>query len=183
MLDAPTLILGLVLDDLVLAAALWLAIPRRSQSGALQWCASLGMQALALALLGLRGGVGVGGATVATASVIAVNAALAFSLTLQLSSLSAFYRRPFARPWHLAAALGCAMAAGVLVAHPALRIAAVSLIYGGAMLAIGRVARRWHGAEPGRGNRLVAYGSFAGFFHSCKRDKPFSRSDAKWSGR
>ncbi|MCU1279847.1 MAG: hypothetical protein JWM53_3393 [bacterium] len=158
MLDAPTLILGLALDDLVLAAALWLAIPRRSPSGVRQWCAALALQALASVLLGRRAF----GGTALTASIVAVNVALALSLTLQLSSLSAHYRRPFARPWHLAAALGCALVAGVLVARPALRIGAVSVIYGAAMIAIGLVARRWHGREPGRGNRLLAYGSFAG---------------------
>jgi diguanylate cyclase (GGDEF)-like protein len=158
MLDVPTLILGLVLDDLVLAAALWLAIPRRVSSGVPAWCASLTMQALASALLGLRSA----GSVALLASVVAVNAALAFSLTLQLASLSAFYRKPFARPWHLAAALGCGLVAGALVGHPALRIGAVSLVYGAAMLAIARVARRWHGAEPGLGNRLVVWGSLAG---------------------
>src|SRR4051794_1862177 len=91
MLDAPTLILALVLDDLVLAAALWLAIPRRARSGVSAWCASLMLQALASAMLGLRR---MDGATLA-ASVVAVNAALALSLTLQLSSLAAHYRRPF----------------------------------------------------------------------------------------
>jgi diguanylate cyclase (GGDEF)-like protein len=158
MLDSPTLILGLVLDDLVLAAALWLAIPRRPWSGVGAWCGSLGMQALALTLLGLRSG---GGIALAV-SVVAVNAAVALGLTLQLSSLSAFYRRPFARPWHLAAALGCGLVGGALASHPSARIAAVSLIYAGGMTAIGLCARRWQGKNPGRGARWVAYGSLAG---------------------
>src|SRR4051794_39237532 len=133
MLDAPTLILALVLDDLVLAAALWLATPRRARSGVSSWCASLALQALASTLLGVR----MANAAALTASIVAVNAALALSLTLQLSSLAAHYRRPFARPWHLAAALGCSLVAAALATHPALRIGGVSLLYGGAMLAIG----------------------------------------------
>jgi diguanylate cyclase (GGDEF)-like protein len=157
MLDAPTLILGLVLDDLVLAAALWLAIPRRSPSGVGLWCASLCAQALAFALVGVRAGAG----APMVASIVVVNVATALSLTLQLASLSSFYRHPFARPWHLAGALGCALVSLVLAAHPALRIGAFGVAFAAAMVVIGLCARRWQGAEPGRGNRLVAYGSFA----------------------
>jgi len=158
MLDAPTLILALALDDLVLAAALWLAIARRERRGVAGWCASLGLQALSFALVAARAR---GGPALA-ASVAAVNAAMALSLTLQLSSLFAFYRRPFARSWHLAAALGCGLVGGALATHPPLRIAAVSSLYAGAMIVIAVVARRLHGAEPGRGHRLLAWGSIAG---------------------
>ena len=155
MLDAPTLTLAVVLDDLVLLAALGLAIPRRAALGVTAWCASLGLQALAGALLGLS-------AATSTASIVVVDAALALSLTLQLASLSAFYRRRFARRWHLGAALGCGLIGGALNAQAALRLAVISLIYAGALGALGLAARRWHGAEPGRGNRLLGYAAIAG---------------------
>jgi diguanylate cyclase (GGDEF)-like protein len=161
MLDAPTLIFALVLDDLVLAAALWLAVARRDRRGVPAWCASLGLQALSFVLLGVRGDGGARGLPLA-ASVVAVNATTALSLTLQLSSLCALYRRPFARPWHAAGALGCALGGALLLSHPGARIALLSLVYAGALAAIGLVARRLHGAEPGRGNRLLAYGALAG---------------------
>jgi len=158
MLDTPTLIFAVVLDDLVLAAALWLAIARRERRGVGAWSASLVLQALSFALVAVRP---TDGAALA-ASVVAVNGAMALSLTLQLAALLAFYRRPFARAWHPCAALGCGLVGGALAMHPAPRVAAVGVAYAAAMIAIGVVARRLHGKEPGRGHRLVAYGSFAG---------------------
>jgi diguanylate cyclase (GGDEF)-like protein len=158
MLDTPTLILALVLDDLVLAAALWLAVARRDRHDVRGWCASLVLQALSFVLIGARAGDG----SLLAASVVAVNASVALSLTLQLSSIHAFYRKPFARPWHLAGALGCGLAGGTLATHAALRIAALSLPYAAAMVAIGVCARRFHAAAPGRGQRLLAWGAFAG---------------------
>jgi diguanylate cyclase (GGDEF)-like protein len=158
MLDTPTLILALVLDDLVLAAALWLAIAGRDRHGVAGWCASLALQALSFVLLGARAGDG----AALIASVVAVNACMSLSLTLQLASLFAFYRRSFARPWHLAAALGCGLVAGALAMHGALRIGVLGIPYATAMAAIALSARRFHGAAPGRGHRLLVWGALAG---------------------
>ncbi|MGZ3427197.1 MAG: GGDEF domain-containing protein, partial [Polyangia bacterium] len=58
--------------------------------------------------------------------------------------------------------LFCGMIAGALASHPAARIAAVSVVYAGAMSFIGLSARRWQGATPGRGGRWVAWGLLAG---------------------
>lgn len=157
MLDTPTLLLGFAVDDLVLAAALWLAVPRGPSSGAGAWSASLLLQASACALFAGHGSGGL-----ATAAAVAADGALALALTLQLSALAAQQRRPFARPWHLAAALGCALVGAGLAAHPAARVAALSLAYGAALVAIGVVARRHPVEAPGRGQRLLAWSALAG---------------------
>lgn len=167
MLDTPTLLVALVLDDLVLAAALWLALGGRARRDVRGWCASLALQALALALIALRASSrsaatasdadGDGAMRAAFAVTIAGSSALV--LTLQLGALATFQRRPLARAWHLLPALACALFGGALAAHPALRAATLALLLGALLIAIALSARR---GEPGHGPRVVTWAAFAG---------------------
>ena len=156
MLDAPTLILALALDDLVLAAALWVAIPRRHRHGVAAWSVSLALQALSFTLIGLRGQ----DSLIEVVSLVVINAASALSLSLQLAALRALDKRPLAPTWHLGAAFAAAAVAAVLARHPALRIALISLGLSGAFVAVGMVARRLGAAIPGHGYRLLWIGSW-----------------------
>lgn len=156
MLDAPTLILALALDDLVLAAALWVAIPHRHRHGVAAWSASLALQAFSFTLIGMRGEASL----VELGSLVAINASSALSLSLQLSALRQFAKRDYAQKWHLLAALAGAVVAGLLARHPAARIALMSLGIAGAFVALGLGGRRIGAAVPGIGHRLVTIGAW-----------------------
>ncbi|HEY2743310.1 MAG TPA: GGDEF domain-containing protein [Polyangia bacterium] len=157
MLDAPTLILALALDDLVLAAALWLAIPGKQRYGVAAWSASLALQALSFGFMWhgtpLVGSIG---------TILVVNAAGALSITLQLAALYALARRPFARMWHVAMVLANGMVSIALASHPAPRLIIVCLIIAGVLAIVAREARRIGRDIPGRGAPLVAAGALGG---------------------
>lgn len=156
MLDAPTLILALALDDLVLAAALWLAIPRRHRHGVAAWSASLALQAFSFTLIGVRGDASL----VEVVSLVAINASSALSLSLQLAAVREFAKQRYAQRWHVAAALGGAVAAAALARHPALRIAVISLGIAAAFAALAVLGRRLGANVPGRGHRLLWIGAW-----------------------
>jgi diguanylate cyclase (GGDEF)-like protein len=158
MLDAPTLVLALALDDLVLAAALWLAIPGKQRHGVRGWSLSLLLQALAFVfmaprLLGLVGHV---------AAMLLINSAAALSVTLQLAALLALSRRSFARLWHVAIVLGISIVSIALGGRAAPRLVIVNLVVGAGLVLIGLHARRVGRDGPGLGARLLAVGAFAG---------------------
>ena len=156
MLDAPTLILALALDDLVLAAALWVAIPRRHRHGVAQWSTSLALQALSFTLIGVRGQASL----VDVWSLVVINLASALSLSLQIAALREVGKKPLARAWHLAVALAAAIAAAGLARYPAPRIALISAGLAGAFAALGVLGRRLGKEVPGRGFRLLWIGAW-----------------------
>ena len=156
MLDAPTLILALALDDLVLAAALWVAIPRRHRHGVAQWSTSLALQALSFTLIGVRGQASL----VDVWSLVVINLASALSLSLQIAALREVGKKPLARAWHLAVALATAIAAAGLARYPAPRIALISAGLAGAFAALGVLGRRLGKEVPGRGYRLLWIGAW-----------------------
>ena len=156
MLDAPTLILALALDDLVLAAALWIAIPRRQRQGVAAWSASLALQALSFTLIALRGQQSL----VEVPSLVVINGASVLSLSLQLAALRSLAHQPLARAWHLAAALGGAIAGAALSQHPPLRIAVISVAVAAAFALMGVIGRGLRGAIPGRGWRFLSIGAW-----------------------
>jgi len=156
MLDAPTLILALALDDLVLAAALWVAIPRRHRHGVAQWSTSLALQALSFTLIGVRGQASL----VDVWSLVVINLASALSLSLQIAALREVGKKPLARAWHLAVALAAAIAAAGLARYPAPRIALISAGLAGAFAALGVLGRRLGKEVPGRGYRLLWIGAW-----------------------
>ena len=151
MLDAPTLILALALDDLVLAAALWVAIPRRHRHGVPAWSVSLALQALSFTLIGVRGQASL----VEVVSLVVINVASALSLSLQVAALREVGKQPLARAWHLAVALAAAIAAAGLARHPSARIAIISVGLAGAFAGLGVLGRRLGKEVPGRGYRLL----------------------------
>src|SRR3569833_1535258 len=110
MLDAATMLLALALDDLVLAAALWLAIPRRHRHGVAAWSTSLLLQAFSFTLIGTRGDASLGEAV----SLVAIIASSALCLSLELAAIREFAKKPYAQTWHVAAVLGGAVVAAVL---------------------------------------------------------------------
>jgi diguanylate cyclase (GGDEF)-like protein len=158
MLDAPTLILALALDDLVLAAALWLAIPGKQRYGVTAWSASLLLQALSFCFMGPRGPALVGN----VATLLIVNMSGALSITLQLAALYALTRRPFSRLWHVAMVLGNAIVSLALVQHPAPRLVIVCLVIAGVLVLVTLNARRLGREVPGRGARLLTAGALGG---------------------
>ena len=156
MLDAATMLLALALDDLVLAAALWLAIPRRHRHGVAAWSTSLLLQAFSFTLIGMRGDASL----VEVVSLVAINASSALSLSLELAAIHEFAKKPYAQTWHVAAALGGALVAAVLTRHPAARIAVMSLAIAAGFVAIGVAGRRLGADVPGRGHRLLWLGAW-----------------------
>jgi len=158
MLDAPTLVLALALDDLVLAAALWLAIPGKQRHGVRGWSLSLLLQAVAFVFMEPRLAALVG----LVGSRLVVNGTAALSVTLQLAALFALARRSFARMWHVAAVLGIAMVTLALVGHAAPRLVMVNVVVGCVLVLVGLQARRIGRHVPGFGARLLTVGAFAG---------------------
>jgi len=156
MLDAATMLLALALDDLVLAAALWLAIPRRHRHGVAAWSTSLLLQAFSFTLIGMRGDASL----VEVVSLVAINASSALSLSLELAAIREFAKKPYAQTWHVAAVLGGAVVAAVLTRHPAARIAVMSLAIAAGFVAIGVAGRRLGADVPGRGHRLLWLGAW-----------------------
>ena len=157
MIDAPTLILALALDDVVLAAALWLAIPGKQRYGVAAWTASLVLQALSFTFMGPRG-VAVFGAV---GVLLVVNICGALSITLQLAALYALSRQPFSRLWHLSIVLATAITTLSLVRHPAPRLVIVCSMISAILVLVALRARRIGRVVPGRGAPLLALGAVA----------------------
>src|SRR5438874_568759 len=130
MLDVPTLLLTLVLNALVLAGALWAALPRSARLGAGAWTASLLLQAVAFAFFLLRERIG------DVASIAGVQATAALSLTLQAAALREFHRRRTPLWWHPAAMLAALALFTPLARATQIRLILAGVVYGGALAAI-----------------------------------------------
>ena len=182
MLDAPTLILALALDDLVLAAALWVAIPRRHRHGVPAWSVSLALQALSFTLIGVRGQASL----VEVVSLVVINVASALSLSLQVAALREVGKQPLARAWHLAVALAAAIAAAGLARHPSARIAIISVGLAGAR-SPGSACSGVASARKSRGAAIgscgSAHGAPAHYLLCARSPRCWCRHGSAWRRR
>jgi diguanylate cyclase (GGDEF)-like protein len=156
MIDAPTLVLALALDDVVLAAALWVAIPGKQRYGVALWSASLLLQAVSFLCM-WNGGAVIG----PLATIIIVNAGAGLSVTFQLAALHAVARRPFPRLWHVAIALAVTIVSVAFSTRPAPRLVIICLVIAGVFAIVTVHSHRLSRAIPGRGARLLALGALA----------------------
>jgi diguanylate cyclase (GGDEF)-like protein len=155
MLDVTTLLFALVLNDLVLAASLWLAVPRGARLGTGRWCAALALQAVGFGLFAVRS------SDPQLASIVAVNLASSLSLAMQASALLAFHHRKHAWWWTIAPPLAIAAGFGACAAWPVARAIAGGVVYGTASLGLALLALRLQPSPRPLGSRLNAGAFFA----------------------
>lgn len=127
MIDLRTLLLGMAVADLVLAAALWIGASRGLRDGLSHWAGSLVVRALALALFAWQTPLQPGALAVGTAL-------LALSLTLQAAAVLAFDKRPFAAWIHTAVIAGVAVPFQLLEAERSLGIVFGGIVFGTLLL-------------------------------------------------
>jgi diguanylate cyclase (GGDEF)-like protein len=146
-LDVPTLLVGIVLTDLTLAATLFIAVGRAR--GVVAWSASILVQAMAYAVIARTGTVN------GLATIVSVNVAALSSFALQATALRAFHERP-ARPWALlAAAILLGSSFGLLSRWFALRVALASTSNAAGCAALAWLAHRDRARVPGAGVRIL----------------------------
>jgi diguanylate cyclase (GGDEF)-like protein len=154
MFDIRSLFLVMVATNLVIAASLWMGLGRRLKGGLGPWTASLVAQAMALALFGLRGEIP------DAFSVVAGNALLGLTLSLQAAAVLRFRGRGFPFVGHLAAAGTAAFAVGALLHDPGTRVIAANFLF--AAFTAGVMALAWKPvAGVSNGTRGMFLGSYA----------------------
>jgi len=127
MIDLRTLLLGMAVADLMLAAALWIGASRGVRDGLSHWAGALVVRALGLALFAWQAPMQPG--------VLGVGAALlALSLTLQAAAILAFDRKPLAAWIHTAVIAGVAVPFQLLEGDRGLAIVFGGLVFGTLML-------------------------------------------------
>ena len=153
MIDLRTLLLGMAVADLVLAAALWIGASRGLRDGLSHWAGALVVRALAFALFAWQ--------TPLPPGVIAVGAALlALSLTLQAAAVLAFDRRPLAAWVHTAVLAGVAIPFQLLESDRGLGIVFGGLVFGTLLLVMAAMAAQMNPPAGSRA-RAILLASFA----------------------
>src|SRR5690242_770229 len=115
MLDLRTLLAFLAAADAALAVVLWAGSPNRTRGGVPFWTASLGLRALAIAVV-LAAGQPQGGAVALCVGLVALSA------TLQVAAILAFARRTLPTWVHTAAIAAVAVPMQMLVTEPSTAI-------------------------------------------------------------
>jgi diguanylate cyclase (GGDEF)-like protein len=154
MFDIRSLFAFMVATNLVLAVSLWIGTGRRLGGGLAPWTSSLLAQALALALLALRG------AIADALSVVLANALLGLSFSLQAAAILRFRGRGLPAFVHVATAGVAALAAGIFLHDFAARIIALNFLFAACMVSLLALARTPAAGVSG-GTRGLFLGSFA----------------------
>ena len=127
MIDLRTLLLGMAVADLMLAAALWIGASRGLRDGLSHWAGALVVRAIALAMFAWQVPLPPG--------VLAVGAALlALSITLQAAAILAFDQRPFAAWIHTAVIAGVAVPFQLLEADRGAGVVFGGIVFGTLLL-------------------------------------------------
>jgi diguanylate cyclase (GGDEF)-like protein len=154
MFDIRSLVAVMVATNLVLALSLWIGTGRTLRGGLGPWTASLLAQALALALLALRG------VMPDALPVVAAGALTGLAFSLQAAAVLRFRGRSLPAIAHLAAAGAAAGAAGALMHDPGTRAIVVNLLF--AFCAVSVLALAWKPvAGVSGGTRGLFLGGFA----------------------
>ena len=147
MIDLRTLLLGMAVADLMLAAALWIGASRGMRDGLSHWAGSLVVRASSLALFAWQGPLQSGALSVGAAL-------LALSITLQAAAILAFDKRPFAAWIHTAVIAGVAVPFQLLEADRALAIVFGGIVFGTLLLVTAAMSAHMH---PPAGSRARAF--------------------------
>ena len=91
MFDTPTLLTVLIVSNLLMAGAMWVAFAGRFRDGLGQWTGALVVQGLGWLLIMMRDSIP------GLAAIAGANALLAYCWSLQLSALLEFHKRPTPR--------------------------------------------------------------------------------------
>ena len=147
MIDLRTLLLGMAVADLMLAAALWIGASRGLRDGLSHWAGALVVRAVALGLFAWQAPMAPG--------VLAVGAALlALSITLQAAAILAFDQRPFAAWIHTAVIAGVAVPFQLLEADRANAVVFGGIVFGTLLLVTAAMSAHMH---PPAGSRARAF--------------------------
>lgn len=154
MFDIRSLFVVMVATNLVLAVSLWIGTGRRLQGGLGPWTAALLAQAVAFILFAARGGIP------DWASIVAANALVGCSFSLQAAAILAFRGRALPRFVHAAAAGLAAFAVGLLMDDLGARLIAANLLFAACQVAL--LALAWKPVEGvSNGTRGLFLASFA----------------------
>ena len=147
MIDLRTLLLGIAVADLMLAAALWIGASRALRDGLSHWASALVVRAIALGLFAWQSPL--------QAGVLAVGAALlALSITLQAAAILAFDKRPFPAWIHTAVIAGVAVPFQLLESDRALAVVFGGIVFGTLLLVTAAMSAHLH---PPAGSRARAF--------------------------
>lgn len=152
MLDASTLLIVLIVSNLLMAGAMWIAFAGRFRDGMGQWTRALIVQGFAWMLVARRGDVPAIATAVAYASLV-------YCWSLQVSAILEFHRRR-TPAWLL---YGPAVAAFVLcvvyLRHPRVPLAVGGVVFGVAQFVTAAALLHYRVADEQR-TRWVLAGSF-----------------------
>jgi diguanylate cyclase (GGDEF)-like protein len=147
MIDLRTLLLGMAVADLMLAAALWIGASRGLRDGLSHWAGALVVRASSLALFAWQAPL--------QAGTLSVGAALlALSITLQAAAILAFDKRPLAAWIHTAVIAGVAVPFQLLESDRALAIVFGGIVFGTLLLVTAAMSAHMH---PPAGSRARAF--------------------------
>jgi diguanylate cyclase (GGDEF)-like protein len=151
MLHLPTLVFAAAVQDLFLAAALWVASAPSARRGVLEWTIALGLQAAMFALFGARGP-----GDPALSSVLLTTLFGAGSLLAMGAAIYSFHvRRTPVLIW-VACVIATTGVATMLITEAQVRVAVTGVIYGVATTGLAYAAVRFHPGTRRLGVRLAA---------------------------
>jgi diguanylate cyclase (GGDEF)-like protein len=150
MLDTPTLLIVLIVSNLLMAGAMWIAFAGRFRDGLGQWTGALVMQGLAWLLVAVRDVV------TPLVAIAGAYAFLAYCWSLQLSALLEFHNRRTPR-WLLYGPVAIAfLVFFIYVIEPRQRLAYSGLAFGIAQLITGLALLHYRIAAEHRTRWLLA---------------------------
>ncbi|HYC47517.1 MAG TPA: GGDEF domain-containing protein [Burkholderiales bacterium] len=150
MFDTPTLLIVLIVSNLLMAGAMWVAFAGRFRDGLGQWTFALVVQGVAWLLVTLQGLIP------PLAAIAGANAFLAYCWSLQMSALLEFHKRPTPR-WLLYGPILIAfLVFFIYVVEPRERLAYSGLAFGIAQLITGFVLLHYRIAAEHRTRWLLA---------------------------
>ena len=159
MIDLRTLLLGMAVADLVLAAALWIGASRGVRDGLSHWAGALVVRALGLALFAWHSPLQPGTLSVGAAL-------LAISLTLQAAAILAFDKRPFAAWIHTAVIAGVAVPFQLLEGDRANAVVFGGIVFGTLLMVTAAMSAHLHPPAGSRA-RAILLASFAAAGTAC----------------
>jgi diguanylate cyclase len=151
----PTLLLPVIMSHLVLAASLWVAIPRVARAGIRAWSAALVLQTVALTAMSMRSELP------PVVAILAINATATLSFLLQIAAIRRIRGLSLGTAWLVLPTLASIVPA-LLLESTRERVVYGGVLYGSALLAIAVTAYRHR--EPARplGSALLVVGAVTG---------------------